>query len=294
MIVAVHSSGPLWPNAPHGTPGFAHASVPTPLSGKARISACRGLSEDRQISLRFVVLGTAGSQSSTFGIKSKAPLYSQDRRDPRCGLFREWLTTKGYGSWIVPLGALPALRNLQLVNQGFPINLIRMTKNALHARLSYLRNAEAVLALALPGALAWHWWRSGATVDWSLRLPSTVLVGLMLLQGALYWHLKLVSMRSREPLPSYFRPLFHGFRTADLIALIVITIWLAVMTVCGAAKADLAWAAAILAFAVLEFVNYFGLQLMHDTVADFNYLRRHRRLRRAALATDLGRRQPGI
>ena len=53
-----------------------------------------------------------------------------------------------------------------------------MTKNALHARLSYLRNAEAVLALALPGALAWHWWRSGAAVDWALRLPPAVLVGL--------------------------------------------------------------------------------------------------------------------
>ena len=167
-----------------------------------------------------------------------------------------------------------------------------MTKNALHVRLGYLRNAEVVFALALPGALAWHWWRSGSAVDWALRLPPAVLVGLMLLQGAQYWHLKLVSMRSHEPLPSYFRPLYRSFRTADLIALIVITIWLAVMAMRGAAKADLAWAAAILAFAVLEFVNYFGLQLMHDTGADFNYLRRHRRLRRAALATDLGRHQP--
>jgi len=29
-----------------------------------------------------------------------------------------------------------------------------MTNNALHVRLRYFRNAEAVLALALPGALA--------------------------------------------------------------------------------------------------------------------------------------------
>jgi signal transduction histidine kinase len=165
----------------------------------------------------------------------------------------------------------------------------QMTNNALHVRLRYLRNAEAFLALALPGVLAFHWWGSGETVDWALRLPPAVLVGLMLLQGAHYWHLKLVSMRSREPLPAYFRPLYHSFRAADLIALIVMTIWLAVMALRGAAKTDLAWAAAILAFAVLEFVNYFGLQLMHDTAADFNYPRRHRRLRRAALATDLGR-----
>jgi hypothetical protein len=168
-----------------------------------------------------------------------------------------------------------------------------MTNDALHARLRYLRNAEAVLALALPCALAWYWWRSEAAVDWALRLPPTVLVGLMLLQGAFYWHLKLVSIRSHEPLPAYFRPLYRSFRTADLIALIVMTIWLGVIALRGAARTDLAWAAGILGFAVLEFVNYFGFQLMHDTGADFHYLRRHRRLRRAALATDLGHRQRG-
>ena len=160
---------------------------------------------------------------------------------------------------------------------------------SLHARLIYLRNAEAALALALPGALVWHWWQSEATVDWALRLPPAVLVGVMLLQGAHYWHLKLVSVQSREPLPAYFWPLYRGFRAADLIALIVMAIWLAAIALRGGANADLAWAAAILAFAVLEFVNYFGVQLMHDTAADFSYLRRHRRLRRASLATDLGR-----
>ncbi len=169
----------------------------------------------------------------------------------------------------------------------------QVTNNAVHVRLRYLRNAEAVFALAIPGALAWHWLRSGAAVDWALRLPPAVLVGLMLLQGAGYWHLKLLSMQSRQPLPGYFRPLYGSLRTADLIALVVLTIWLAVAALRGAAKTDLAWAAGILVFAVLEYVNYFGVQLMHDTAADLNYLRRHRRLRRAALATDLARRQRG-
>ena len=161
--------------------------------------------------------------------------------------------------------------------QGLATRMARkqVTNNALHIRLRYLRNAEAVLALALPGALAWHWLRSGAAVDWALRLPPAVLVGLMLLQGAGYWHLKLLSMQSRQPLPVYFRPLYRSLRTADLIALVVVTIWLAVTALRGAATTDLAWAAAILAFAVLEYVNYFGVQLMHDTGADFHYLWRH-------------------
>lgn len=164
-----------------------------------------------------------------------------------------------------------------------------MTNDAIHNRLRYLRNAEAILALALPGALAWHWQQSGAAVDWALRLPPTVLVGLMLLQGAWYWHLKLVSTQSRQPLPAYFHPLYRGLRTADLIALVAVAIWLAVKALRGAATADLAWAGAIWAFAVLEYVNYFAVQLMHDTSADWQYLARNRRLRRAALATDLAR-----
>jgi len=164
---------------------------------------------------------------------------------------------------------------------------------AVHVRLRYLRNAEAVLALALPAALAWYWLRSGAEVDWALRLPPAVLVGLMLLQGAGYWHMKLISMQSHQPLPVYFRPLYRSLRTADRVALVVMTIWLAVSAVRGAARTDLAWAAVILAFAVLEYVNYFGLQLMHDTGSDLRYLWRHRRLRRAALATDLARLQRG-
>jgi Na+/melibiose symporter-like transporter len=99
-------------------------------------------------------------------------------------------------------------------------------------------------------------------------------------------------LRAHQPLPANFRPLYRSFRTADLTALIVMTIGLAMMAVRGAAGTDLAWAAALLVFAGLEFVNYFGWQLMHDTAADFDYLRRHRRLRRAALATDLEHR-PG-
>lgn len=164
-----------------------------------------------------------------------------------------------------------------------------MANHPLHRRLRYLRNAEAFLALALPGALAWHWQRSGAAVDWALRLPPTALVGFMLLQGAWYWHLKLLSLQSRRPLPGYFRPLYVGLRRADLLALVALAIWLAVQAQRSGATVDLAWAGASWAFAVLEYVNYFVVQLMHDTSADFEHLRRNRRLRRAALASDLAR-----
>ena len=67
VIEAVYSSGPLVPNAPHSTPDFAHGLIIALLSGKARISACRGLSEHRQASLRFVVSGITGSHGKNCG-----------------------------------------------------------------------------------------------------------------------------------------------------------------------------------------------------------------------------------
>ena len=170
-----------------------------------------------------------------------------------------------------------------------PWNAIHVTNNPLHNRLRYLRNAEAFAALALPAVLIWHWLQSGLPVDWALRLPPTLLVGVMLLQGAGYWHLKLESVRTRRALPSYFRPLYRALRLADLLATMAVVIACGVMSQRGAATADLAWAGGLLVFAVLEYINYFGVQLMHDNRADLQYLLRHRRLRRAALATDLSR-----
>jgi hypothetical protein len=43
----------------------------------------------------------------------------------------------------------------------------------------------------------------------------------------------------------------------------------------------------LLGFAWLEYVNYFRVQLMHDTRSDLRRLVRTRRLRRSWLATDL-------
>jgi hypothetical protein len=54
------------------------------------------------------------------------------------------------------------------------------------------------------------------------------------------------------------------------------------------------WATALLVMAWLEYVNYFRIQLMHDTRSDLRRLRTTRRLRRSWLATDLaGWRAPG-
>ncbi|MNL80966.1 hypothetical protein D3C87_2079490 [compost metagenome] len=60
----------------------------------------------------------------------------------------------------------------------------------------------------------------------------------------------------------------------------------------GTPLADLAWSYGLLAFAVLEHINYYHYQLMYDTRAALASLRRNGRLRKAALGLDL-RRQVG-
>lgn len=49
----------------------------------------------------------------------------------------------------------------------------------------------------------------------------------------------------------------------------------------------MAWFFAFAVFATLEYVNYYRVQLMHDTANDLQYLKRYRRLRRSPLASDL-------
>lgn len=158
----------------------------------------------------------------------------------------------------------------------------------IRARMRYLRNAEAFCALFLP-LLFWNDWRkTDGPWAWDLRLAATALMSYILLQGALYWHLKLQGMTRRQPLPAWFQPLYRAFKYSNLIGIAAV-LAVAVQRGAAATRADLWWAGCVLALVVAEQINYYHYQLMYDTRAAFSHLRRHRRLREAALALDLKR-----
>lgn len=163
----------------------------------------------------------------------------------------------------------------------------------LAGRLRYLRNAEAMIAFALPAVLVAVWGKAGQPVAWPLRLGGAALVGSLLLQGALYWHLKLAVVAAGSGLPPWFRRLFTGMRRINIAAFAGFAIVLALAAATGAARADLGWSAALLAFAVLEHVNYYHRQLMYDTGGALRSACRRRGLRPAALGVDLRRAQAG-
>jgi hypothetical protein len=159
----------------------------------------------------------------------------------------------------------------------------------LPARMTYLRNAEAFCSLALPAFLSFDWHRSASPVAWGMRGAALVLVSYIVLQGVLYWHLKLRSVVQRQPFPAYFQPLFRGFQYSNVLLITAAAALIAAINGTAASAADLMWSYGLLAFAVLEQINYYHYQLMYDTRAGFAYLRRNGRLRKAALGLDLQR-----
>lgn len=157
--------------------------------------------------------------------------------------------------------------------------------------MKYLRQAELLFGLAFPALFCYYWQKSGEPVAWGMRGAALALISYILLQGALYWHHKLQTVARRQPWPAYFKPLYRFFNYSNLVAIVAVAAFLAFNNG-SASAADLAWSWGLLAFAVLEQINYYHWQLMYDTRAGFAYLRRNGRLRKAALRLDLERHRP--
>ena len=164
-----------------------------------------------------------------------------------------------------------------------------MAPRGLPERLRYLRSREALAAVLLPAVIAWAWWNKGGDIAWGLRCAALVVFAAILLQGTLYWHLKLGQVVHDRPLPSWFRPLFCAFKWSNLAAIGALLAGLVPLDRQAVTAADFKWTAGLLAGAVLEQVNYYHYQLMYDTREAFRYLRRNRRLRKAALGIDMMR-----
>ena len=157
----------------------------------------------------------------------------------------------------------------------------------IRARMTYLRNGEGFAALALPIVFSMVWETSDDPVAWGMRGAAMAMVVYILLQGMLYWQLKLQSTITRQALPAYFQPLYRFFKYSNVVAIVGVAVFIALA---DGASADLWWSCGLLAFAVLEHINYYHYQLMYDTRGAFDYVRRNGRLRKAALGLDLQRR----
>jgi hypothetical protein len=165
----------------------------------------------------------------------------------------------------------------------------RLLMQALSIRLKYLRSREALAAVLLPAVIVWRWSNTEGEIAWTLRLAALAMLALILMQGTLYWHLKLRSLENQAPLPTYFRRLFSAFKWANLALIGGILAALRLSDDGSLSDAVVGWTLGLLAGAMLEQINYFYYQLMYDTRAAFAYVMRNKRLRKAALAVDMER-----
>jgi hypothetical protein len=120
------------------------------------------------------------------------------------------------------------------------------------------------------------------------NLVGFALLALLLVEGSAYWWAKVRQLRTRARRPAGMA-LFRVLRRANLL------LFLAGGAVVAAALAgDAPWTGVwpglgLWLFAVLEHVNYFHVQLSHQTRADLARLVRTRRLHRSHLSRDMAR-----
>lgn len=156
-------------------------------------------------------------------------------------------------------------------------------------RFTYLRNMELAAAVIVPILFVWDWGKKPDAVNWPLGIAALVCLSYLLVQGAIYWHLKLAALAGSIRLPGYFGGLFASFRLSSLILLCAVGLAFCVEIGSSGWNRQLAWPLGLYLFAILEHINYYHYQLMYDTGNAWRYLAQNRRLRKAALGLDLQR-----
>ncbi|MFJ8248164.1 general stress protein [Peribacillus asahii] len=116
----------------------------------------------------------------------------------------------------------------------------------------------------------------------------------LLLQGTIYWYKKLKRLRSENTSITPIRTVrqLQRFKKLNMVLIIVSIIvfvfdfvkWYPSLPVAG-----LSIAGFVYIFAVLEYVNYFFVQLSYDNISDIKYLLKTKKLKQACISKDFKR-----
>lgn len=118
------------------------------------------------------------------------------------------------------------------------------------------------------------------------NLAGFALFAVLLVQGSAYWWLKVHQVRTRARRPAGM-PVFRLLRWADGPLLLAGGAVVAAAFSEGEPWARVWPGLGLGLFALLEYVNYFHVQLSHQTRADLSRLLRTRRLHRSHLSRDM-------
>ncbi|MFP8487873.1 hypothetical protein ACKGJO_02150 [Gracilimonas sp. Q87] len=118
-----------------------------------------------------------------------------------------------------------------------------------------------------------------------------LMMSFILLQGTYYWWKKLSVLEDKHIFQNRTLNRFEKFRDKNKVGIALIPFVLLVQWfISGQSLGSdnfIAWALIANAFAVLEYINYYHLQLMYDNRYDLRYLLRHKKLKEASLRKDL-------
>lgn len=165
-----------------------------------------------------------------------------------------------------------------------------MTSPNLIRRLRYLYTTERAFVYVFSGITIY------TTLAYSIRsvvllLYGLVLIAYLLFQGQRYWQVKLSHLLNQPIQEGAHLAFFHRAKRINhwLFGFMPLVCLLQGLLFGWHITISTRISLAILAngFAVLEYINYYHWQLMIDTLADAQYLRRHRKLKVASLASDL-------
>ncbi|WP_019394563.1 hypothetical protein [Priestia filamentosa] len=173
-------------------------------------------------------------------------------------------------------------------------------KDRMERRLSYLISGETFAIIMFPIIYAVSFF---AYQDLKLHFLfsfwlSFFLLEFILLQGSLYWRVKLKQLKKESSiiLPQRVVRTLQVLETANgglllltlLFFVIDFLIWYP-----NIPFKELSITGCIFIFAFLEYVNYFYIQLSYDNISDLKFLIRTRRLKEAYIKKDIRRSSSG-
>lgn len=157
-------------------------------------------------------------------------------------------------------------------------------------RFRYLYTGEATAAIffiALSVLVHYTYAHLLLYTTWSFW-SAFLLLELLLAQGTYYWYYKYTSAKARTRIPSRILRNMRRYQRINWV-LMGSTLFVIVIEIGRIPTATSIISAAIYAFALLEYVNYFHVQLSYDNRADWQYLRQHQKLKVASLQRDFQR-----
>ena len=118
-----------------------------------------------------------------------------------------------------------------------------------------------------------------------------IIIIFILIQGQHYWKLKLYRLTNKYINQEKKIKLFKKARTINIYLILFIPIVFGIQIYLNDWKIIpenlMLWGVIANVFGVLEHINYYNRQLMHDKLSDIEYLKRNKKLKIASLAKDL-------